>query len=103
MTDVNIMQLIGIIVGSNALWQFLAEVYRAKKKKKGPTETILKSLSRVHLLESAEEYHEMDYIPKDEYDDIYEEYDAYEALGGNGRVFREYDKKTGRLKDLPVQ
>ena len=83
MTDVNIIQLIGIIAGSNALWQFLMEVYKAKKKKKTPAETILKSLSRVHLLESAEEYHKLGYIPKEDYDDIYEEYDAYAALNGN--------------------
>lgn len=98
-----IITLIGIVLGSNWLGQFLMEVYRAKSKKKTPSEIILKALSRSHLLQRADYYHELGYIPKDEYDDIYEEFEAYSDLKGNGRVLREYDKKEGLLKDLPVK
>lgn len=97
-----ILTLIGIVLGSNWLGQFLMELYRSKTKKKTPAEIILKALSRNHLLQRAEYYHEIGYIPSDEYDDIQEEYKAYSALSGNGRVEREYGE-GGALKSLPIR
>lgn len=97
-----ILTLVGIVLGSNWLGQFLMELYKAKSKKKTPTEIILKALCRSHLLQRAEYYHSIGYIPKDEYDDIREEYEAYDALKGNGRVEREYGE-SGALKNLPVK
>lgn len=97
-----ILTLIGIVLGSNWLGQFLTELYRNKKKKKTPSEIILKSLSRAHLLQCAARYKEQGYINADEYDDVMEEYEAYEALDGNGRVGRYYGE-NGELEDLPVK
>lgn len=97
-----ILTLIGIVLGSNWLGQFLMEVYRSKSKRKTPTEVILKSLSRSHLLQCASRYKEQGFIPEEEYDDIFEEYDAYEKLKGNGRVKREYGE-GGELRSLPVK
>lgn len=102
MTTETILQLIAIILGSNWLGSFLMEIYKANKKKKTPSEIILKALARSHLLQRADYYHEIGYIPKDEYDDIMEEFGAYEKLKGNGRVDREYGEH-GRLQDLPVK
>lgn len=96
------LTLIGIILGSNWLGQLLIEFYKNKRKKKAPAEIILKSLSRVHLLQAAERYKEQGYIPSDEYDDIYEEFHAYEDLDGNGRVARYYGE-DGELESLPVR
>lgn len=98
----NLLALFAVVMGSNWLGQFLTEVYKSKSKKKSPVEIILKALSRNHLLASADRYHEAGYIPKDEYDDIYEEYRAYRALDGNGRVEREFGK-DGELTSLPVK
>lgn len=97
-----ILTLIGIVLGSNWLGQFLMEIYKQKTKKRTPTETVLKALCRSHLLTRAEYYHKIGYIPSDEYDDIKEEFEAYEKLDGNGRVAREYGE-YGKLKDFPVK
>lgn len=102
MSTETIIQMIAIILGSNWLGQILTEIYKSKSKRKTPAEIILKALSRSHLLQRAEYYHQLGYIPKDEYDDIVEEYNAYEKLKGNGRVNREYGDH-GLLKDLPIQ
>lgn len=97
-----IITLVGIVLGSNWLGAFLTEVYRQKKKKKTPAEIILKALSRSHLLQAAARYKEQGFIDVEEYDDIFEEYDAYVALDGNGRVRREYGE-NGELRKLPVK
>jgi len=102
MTAENVMSLIAIILGSNWLGQILIELYKSKTKKKTPAEIILKSLSRSHLLQSADKYHELGYIPAEEFDDIMEEYRAYDALDGNGRVKREFGE-GGALKSLPIR
>lgn len=96
------IQLIAIILGSNWLGSMLMEIYKTKKKKKTPAEIILKSLSRVHLLQNAERYKTQGYIDAEEYDDIFEEYEAYRDLDGNGRVKKEYGD-GGELKSLPVK
>lgn len=102
MTTENILTLIAVILGSNWLGQLLMELYKTHSKKKTPTEIILKALSRNHLLLSAEKYHNQGFIPKDEFDDVYEEYRAYKALNGNGRVDREFGQ-DGDLASLPVR
>lgn len=102
MTTENILTLIAVVLSSNWLGQFLMEVYKAHSKKKSPTEIILKALSRNHLLQSADKYHDQGFIPKDEFDDVYEEYRAYKALKGNGRVEREFGE-GGDLSSLPVR
>lgn len=95
-------QIALVVLGSNWVGQFLIEVYKTKSKKKTPAEIILKCLSRKHLLDSAEEYKAQGYIPADEYDDVFEEYNAYVKLKGNGRVEREYGE-NGELRKLPVK
>lgn len=102
MTTELFIQLVAIVLGSNWLGQLLIEWLKTKKRKKTPVEVILKALSRAHLLQSAERYHEQGYIDKDEYNDIIEEYKAYKALDGNGRVDREYGK-GGALVNLEVR
>lgn len=102
MNTETILTLVGIVLGSNWLGQFLTELYKNKRKKKAPAEIILKSLSRVHLLQAADRYKEQGYINADEYDDIYEEFHAYEDLDGNGRVARYYGE-DGELESLPVR
>lgn len=97
-----ILTLIGIVLGSNWLGNFLVELYKSKSKKKTPSEVILKALCRNHLLNRADYYHEIGYIPSEEYDDIFEEYKAYIDLDGNGRVKREYGE-GGELRSLPVK
>lgn len=96
------IQIVALILGSNWLGQFLIELWRTKKKKKTPAEVILKCLSRRDLLAQAERYKEQGYIDKDEYDDVFEEFKAYEALDGNGRVKREYGQ-GGAVYSLPVK
>lgn len=102
MNTETIITLFGIFLGSNALWQFFLELYKSQSKKKTPSEIVLKALCRNHLLTRANYYQEVGYIPADEYDDIKEEFEAYEKLGGNGRVAREYGE-GGSLKNLPVR
>lgn len=102
MNTETILQLVAIVLGSNWVGSMALEFYKNKKKKKTPAEVILKSLSRVHLLNTAERYKEQGYIDAEEYDDITEEYNAYIALDGNGRVRREYGE-SGTLKKLPVR
>lgn len=96
------IQIVALILGSNWLGQFAIEYYKSKKKKKTPAEVILKCLSRRDLLAQAERYKEQGYIDKDEYDDVFEEFKAYEALNGNGRVKREYGE-GGAVYSLPVK
>lgn len=96
------IQIVALILGSNWLGQFVIEYYKSKKKKKTPAEVILKCLSRRDLLAQAERYKEQGYIDKDEYDDVFEEFKAYEALNGNGRVKREYGE-GGAVYSLPVK
>ena len=102
MTTEVIIELIAIILGSNWVGSMLMEIYKTKKKKKTPAEIILKSLSRAHLLQCANRYKEQGFIDSEEYDDIMEEYKAYEDLDGNGRVKREYGE-GGELHSLPVR
>lgn len=102
MNTETIVTLVGIILGSNWLGSFLMELYKSKKKKKTPAEIILKSLSRSHLLQCASRYVEQGYIDTEEYDDIFEEYEAYIDLDGNGRVQREYGE-GGEVRSLPVR
>lgn len=97
-----ILQLAAVVLGSNWVGSLLLEYYKQRKKKKTPPEIILKCLCRVHLLGAADRYKEQGYIPADEYDDIMEEYNAYKALDGNGRVHREFGE-NGSLKQLPVK
>lgn len=97
-----ILTLIGIVLGSNWLGNFLMELYKSKSKKKTPTEIILKSICRSHLLSNAERYKSQGYIDSEEYDDIMEEYEAYIDLDGNGRVKREYGE-GGELRSLPIK
>lgn len=97
-----ILTLIGIVLGSNWLGQFLMEIYKGKTKKRTPSEIILKSLARSHLLLCAKRFKEQGYIPADEYEDIFEEFDAYEKLSGNGLVRREYSE-GGDVRSLPVK
>lgn len=97
-----ILTLIGIVLGSNWLGQFLTEIYKTKRKKKFPTEVILKGLARSHLLEKAKHYKEQGFIDVEEYNDIFEEYEAYRELDGNGQVAREYGE-GGALKSLPIK
>lgn len=97
-----ILQLIAVILGSNWLGTMLMEIYKTKKKKKTPAEIILKALARNHLLMAAERYKAQGYINDEEYEDIFEEYEAYEDLNGNGRVGREYGE-GGELHSLPVK
>lgn len=95
-----ILQLIAIVLGSNWVGSLLLEVYKTKRKKKTPTDIILRCVSRYHLLASAEKYKQQGYIDNEEYNDIYEEYNAYRELEGNGRVKREYEEE---LKKLPIK
>lgn len=97
-----ILQIILAVMASNWLGQFLTEVYKTKKKKKTPAEIILKAIARHHLLTQADKYKEQGYIDAEEYNDVYEEYNAYIKLEGNGRVKREYGE-GGELRSLPVQ
>ena len=101
MATETIIELVAIVFGSNWLGSLLLELYKNKKKKKTPAEVILKSLSRIHLLSAADRYKEQGFINADEYDDIMEEFNAYVALDGNGRVRREYGE-NGELKKLPI-
>jgi hypothetical protein len=102
MNTETIITLVGIVLGSNWLGQFLMELYKSKKKKKTPTEIILKAIARHHLLTQADKYKEQGYIDSEEYNDVFEEYAAYIALEGNGRVKREYGE-GGELRSLPVE
>lgn len=102
MNTETVIQLIAIILGSNWLGQILTEIYKSKSKRKTPTEVILRSLARSHLLQTAERYEKQGFIDSEEYDDIFKEYDAYDKLGGNGRVKREYGE-GGALQKLPVK
>ena len=102
MNTENMVEIIALILGSNWLGQFLIVLWRTKKKKKTPAEVILKCLSRRDLLAQAERYKKQGYIDADEYDDVFEEFKAYEALDGNGRVKREYGE-GGAVCSLPVK
>ena len=102
MTYETILTLIGIVLGSNWLGQFLMEIYKTKRKKKEPTEVILKGLARSHLLDKAEHYKAQGFIDAEEYNDIFEEYEAYRELDGNGQVKREYGE-NGELRNLPIK
>lgn len=102
MNTETILQMIAIVLGSNWLGQFAMEIYKTKSKKKTPSEIILKHLAGDHLLSVAEKYKEMGYVPSDEYNEIFEEYQAYRDLKGNGRVEREFGD-NGEVRKLPVR
>ena len=102
MTIETVLQIAAIVLGSNWIGQFLLEWYKTKSKKKTPAEIILKSLARSHLLQMADRFKKQGYIDAEEYDGIFEEFDAYDKLGGNGRVKREYGE-GGEVRKLPVK
>lgn len=102
MTPDIVIQIAAIVLGSNWLGQILTEIYKNKKKKKTPSEIILKHLAGDHLLVIAEKCKEQGFVPSDEYNDLFEEYKAYRDLEGNGRVEREYGE-DGELRKLPVR
>ena len=97
-----LLQIAIVVLGSNWFGAFVLEIYRTKTKKKTPVEVVLRSLARSHLLQAAERYKKQGFIDSEEYDDIFKEYDAYDKLGGNGRVKREYGE-GGELQKLPVK
>ena len=99
MSTETIITLVGIVLGSNWLGQFLTKVYENKSKKKTPVEVIIRALARRDLLKSADDYIDQGYIPSDEYDDFVNEYKAYKALDGNGKV----EKMVSIAMDLPIK
>lgn len=99
MNTETIITLVGIVLGSNWLGQFLMEVYKSKTKKKTPIEVIIRALARRDLLKSADDYIEQGYIPSDEYDDFVKEYKAYKDMDGNGKV----EKLVTQAMNLPIK
>lgn len=94
-----ILTILGLILASNGLWDFLKTFVKSKRKRKNPQELMMLALGRDRLLHLCKKYIKLGYIPQDEYESFVELGDAYLKMHGNSIVKHLLD----RAKKLPIK
>lgn len=85
--DSNAMQLIAIVLGSNALFEFFRwSVERHDGKKQSPERLMLKALGEEKLGKKLRNWLHSDIRTADDWRIIEALYEGYIALGGNGEI-----------------
>ena len=98
--DVNVvMQLIAIVLGSNAVFEFIKWCFeRVDKKKQSPERLMLKALGEEKLGKKLRHWLHSDVRTADDWRIIEALYEGYKALGGNGEIKKLYEE----AKQIPT-
>lgn len=93
------VQLLGIVLGSNVLFEFIKWIVeRFDMKKQSPERLMLKALGEEKLGKSLRKWLHSDVRLADDWRIIEALYDGYKALGGNGEIKKLYEE----AKQIPT-
>lgn len=94
-----VVQLIGVVLGSNFLFEFIKWlVERIDKKKESPERLMLRALGEEKLGILLRDWLHSDVRLADDWRIIENLYTGYKALGGNGEITKLYEE----AKDIPT-
>lgn len=94
-----VMELVAIVLGSNALFEFIKWVFdRLDKKKQSPERLMLKALGEEKLGKKLRYWLHSDVRTADDWRIIEALYTGYKALGGNGEIKKLYEE----AKQIPT-
>lgn len=94
-----LMQLFGIVLGSNVLFEFIKWVFdRVDKKRESPERKMLRALGEEKLGKLLRKWLHADERLADDWQIIEALYDGYAALGGNGEIKKLYEE----AKQIPT-
>jgi hypothetical protein len=94
-----VITILVTILASNGFWAFLQ--YRSNHK--GTQAMILRAMAHDRIVYLGKLYIHDGYITQDEYENLYEMFEPYTKLGGNGgakRIMKEVDKLPIRADSL---
>lgn len=87
------IQLIGIVLGSNMIFEFIKWIVdRSDKKKQSPERLMLKALGEEKLGKKLRHWLHSDVRTADDWRIIEALYEGYTALGGNGEIKKLYEE-----------
>ena len=99
MDAVLVVQLVGIVLGSNVLFEFIKwAVDRADSKKQSPERLMLRALGEEKLGKMLRRWLHDDVRLADDWRIIENLYNGYTALGGNGEIKKLYEE----AKQIPT-
>ena len=99
MNQTLVIQLIGIVLGSNVLFEFIKWVFdRVDKKRESPERKMLRALGEEKLGKLLRKWLHADERLADDWRIIEALYDGYKALGGNGEIKKLYEE----AKQIPT-
>lgn len=88
-----VIQLIGIVLGSNVIFEFIKWIVdRNDKKKQSPERLMLKALGEEKLGKKLRHWLHSDVRTADDWRIIEALYEGYIALGGNGEIKKLYEE-----------
>ena len=91
-----VVQLVGIVLGSNVLFEFIKWIVeRLDKKKQSPERLMLKALGEEKLGKMLRKWMHSDVRLADDWRIIEALYTGYMALGGNGEIRKLYEEAKG--------
>lgn len=94
-----VLQLIGIVLGSNVLFEFIKWVVdRVDNKKSSPERIMLRALGEEKLGKMLRKWMHSDVRLADDWRIIEALYEGYKALGGNGEIKKLYEE----AKNIPT-
>ena len=94
-----VISLVGIVLGSNALYEFIKWlVERKDKKKDSPERIMLRALGEEKLGKKLRNWLHSDVRTADDWRIIENLYEGYRALGGNGEIKKLYEE----AKQIPT-
>lgn len=94
-----VIQLVGIVLGSNVLFEFIKWVVeRFDKKKQSPERIMLRALGEEKLGKMLRKWLHNDVRLADDWRIIEALYDGYTALGGNGEIKKLFEE----AKQIPT-
>lgn len=86
-----VITILVTILASNGFWAFL----QYQSSHKGTQAMILRAIAHDRIVYLGKHYIREGYITQDEYENLYEMFEPYQKLGGNGgakRIMKEVDK-----------
>lgn len=97
--NATVIELIAIVLGSNALFEFIKWlVERRDKKQESPERKMLRAIGEEKLGKSLRKWMHSDVRLADDWRIIEALYDGYKALGGNGEIKKLYEE----AKQIPT-
>ena len=90
-----IIELVGIVLGSNVLFEFIKWIVdRIDKKKDSPERIMLRALGEEKLGKMLRKWLHSDVRLADDWRIIENLYEGYRALGGNGEIKKLYEEAS---------